>query len=90
MDNRIIQANKMKALSNKEFPPAPVGATVRVQNPEFDRSRVDPRNALFLITAVKDDKFYTLGNKSGTLSQAYARNQFTVCRVALVVTLSGN
>lgn len=73
------QAKKMNCSSEKSFPPAQVGDSVRVAVSDVYRSRVDPRNVLFLVVSVRDGTFYTLDNKYRTLPQAYTRNQLTMC-----------
>ena len=66
----------MKLTSEKKFLPVSVGSCVIVPVPEVDRSKIDPRN---LIGVVSEQGLYKLGTKSGIISQLYARNQFQPC-----------
>ncbi|KAF0702605.1 KRAB-A domain-containing protein 2-like, partial [Aphis craccivora] len=73
------QAKKMKTISNKNFPAALIGQTVRVKIPDFDRCKIDSRTLLAVVVEVIDDEFYRLESKAGTLNQLFTRNQFTLC-----------
>jgi len=57
---------------------------VRVSLPDVDRGRADPKNIIFAIVSIEDGQYYNLGNKYGTLSQLYTRNQFGVCPLFLI------
>ncbi|CAI6358371.1 unnamed protein product [Macrosiphum euphorbiae] len=78
--NLELQAINMKTRSNKKFPPALVGNTVRVPISDVDRGRGEAHNVLACVLEVTEDGFYRLGNKTGVLKQLYARSQFTVCQ----------
>jgi hypothetical protein len=78
-DNLKQQAERMKALSNKRFPPAHFGDNVTVKVPDVDRGRGDLRNIVGVIVEVQDD-MYRVGNKDGTLKELFSRNQFTVTK----------
>ena len=43
------QANKMKLNSDKKFPLAHLGVTVRVPVPDFDKGKVDPHNVFAVV-----------------------------------------
>lgn len=64
--NLELQAIKMKTRSNKKFPPALVGNTVRVPISDVDRGRGEAHNILACVLEVTEDGFYRLGNKTGT------------------------
>ncbi|KAI1717241.1 DUF236 repeat domain-containing protein [Ditylenchus destructor] len=68
------QAQHMLEGSAKRFPPIPVGQTVRVPVPVFDRAKTDPRNLLGVVMAA-DDGFYSIGTGAGILKEKYTRNQ---------------
>jgi hypothetical protein len=55
----------MKTESNKKFPPALVGNTVRVPISDVDRGRGDAHNVMACVMEIKEDGFYCLGNKAG-------------------------
>jgi hypothetical protein len=78
------QAKKMKANSDKKFPPVTKGVTVRVPIPDVDKGRGDLRNILAVVMDTTEDGFYKLGTANGVLKQLYARSQFTVCKKSLV------
>jgi len=63
--NLELQAIKMKTRSNKKFPLALVGNTVRVPISDVDRGR-EAHNILACVLEVTEDGFYRLGNKTGT------------------------
>ncbi|KAI1698203.1 putative SCAN domain-containing protein 3-like [Ditylenchus destructor] len=68
------QAQQMLEGSAKRFPPIPVGQTVRVPVPVFDRAKTDPRNLLGVVMDA-DDGFYSIGTGAGILKEKYTRNQ---------------
>lgn len=74
----------MKLNSDKKFPPAHLGDTVRVPIPDFDKGKGDSRNVLAVVMKVSEDGFYQLGTVNGILKQLYSRSQFTVCPKKLV------
>ena len=76
--NLEIQAKKMKINSDKKFPPASVGITVRVPIPDVDRGRGELRNILAVVMAVTQDGFYQLVTIEGILKQLYARNNVSI------------
>lgn len=69
----------MTASSNEKFPPCKVGDTVRVKIPDVDRGRGDFPNVLMVVLECNDKGLYKLGNKYGTITELFSRNQFTVC-----------
>ena len=66
-------SKKMNINSDKKFPPASVGTTVRVPIPDIDRGRGELRNILAVVMMVTQDGFYQLGTTEGILKQLYAR-----------------
>ena len=72
-----LQAKKMKPDSDKTFPPAPVGASVRVPIPEVTKRRGELRNILAIVMSVTEDGFYKLGTTNRLLKQLYTRSQYT-------------
>ncbi|XP_074040062.1 uncharacterized protein [Leptinotarsa decemlineata] len=78
------QAKKMKANSDKKFPPVTKGVTIRVPIPDVDKGRGDLRNILAVVMDTTEDGFYKLGTANGVLKQLYAGSQFTVCTKSLV------
>ena len=50
--NFKLQAEKMTKLSDKKYPSAEVGDSIKVCVPDVDRSRCDARNILGVITAI--------------------------------------
>ena len=70
---------KMKATSSKRFQKPTVGQNVRIQIPDIDRAKTDPRSIIDVITDIKDEEIYELGIKLGKLKALYTRNQFTLC-----------
>lgn len=83
-ENLLLQANKMLRTSQKQFPPAQIGDSVRIQVPDVDRGRTDSRNVLAVVVGIEDSDFYKLANKNGTLKQLYTRNQFVICKEKLL------
>ena len=51
---------------------------VRIEIPDIDRAKMDPRSIIAVITDVKDEEFYELATKLGKLKALYTRNQFTL------------
>ena len=47
---------------------------------DIDRTKMDPRSIIAVITDIKDEEFYELGTKLGKLKALYTRNQFTLCK----------
>jgi hypothetical protein len=74
----------MLRTSKRKFPPAQIGDTVRIQVPDVDRGRTDPRNVLAVVVGIEDSDFYRLANKHGTLKQLFTRNQFAICKEKLL------
>ncbi|XP_053309752.1 KRAB-A domain-containing protein 2-like [Spea bombifrons] len=72
-ENLVLQANKMLRTSQKQFPPAQIGDSVRIQVPDVDRGRTDSRNVLAVVVGIEDSDFYKLANKNGTLKQLYTQ-----------------
>ena len=83
-ENLLLQANKMLRTSHKQFPPAQIGDSVRIQVPDVDRGRTDSRNVLAVVVGIEDSDFYKLANKNGTLKQLYTRNQFVISKEKLL------
>nr|XP_012137514.1 PREDICTED: uncharacterized protein LOC105662085 [Megachile rotundata] len=83
-ENLLLHATKILRTSQKQFPPAQIGDTVRIQVPNVDRSRTDSRNVLAVVVGMEDSDFYKLANKNGTLKQLYTRNQFVICTEKLL------
>jgi hypothetical protein len=69
----------MKTISNKNFPAALIGQTVRVKIPDFDRCKIESRKLLAVVVEIIDEEFYRIGSKAGALNQLFTRNQFTLC-----------
>ncbi|GBL62597.1 hypothetical protein AVEN_148756-1 [Araneus ventricosus] len=69
----------MKMNSERKFPTASLGTTVRVPIPDVDKRRCDSRNILEVAMSVIEDGFYRLGISEGILKQLYPRSQFTLC-----------
>ncbi|XP_043476064.1 uncharacterized protein LOC122507427 [Leptopilina heterotoma] len=84
VENLSQQAEKMKNLSDKKFPPVEKGLTVLVPIPDVDKGRGDARNILALVMEVADDGFYRLGTRNGILKQLYSRSQFSPCRTKML------
>ena len=84
--NFLLQANKILRTTQKQFPPAQIGDTVRIQVPDVDRGRTDSRNVLAVVVGIEDSDFYKLANKNGTLKQLYTRNQFVISKENLLST----
>lgn len=78
-ESLIQQALKMTVTSNEKFAACKVGDTVRVKIPDVDRGRGDFPNVLMAVVECADNGLYKLGNKTGTISELFSRNQFTVC-----------
>lgn len=74
------QAKKMKIASTKNFPKPTLGQNVKIKVPDIDRSKMDPKSVIAVITDIKDDDFYVLGTKFGKFKSLYTRNQFTFCK----------
>ena len=51
-ENLKLQAKKMTKISDKKYPSAEVGDSVKVRVPDVDRSMCDARNILGVITAI--------------------------------------
>ena len=83
-ENLLLQANKMLRTTQKQFPPAQIGDSVRIQVPDVDRGRTDSRNVLAVVVGIEDSDFYKLANKNGTLKQLYTRNQFVISKEKLL------
>jgi len=56
----------MKTRSNKKFPSALIGNTVRVPISDVDRGRGEAHNILSCVLEVTDYGFYRLENKTDT------------------------
>lgn len=52
---------------------------MRLPVPEFDRSKIDPRNLIGIVQEVNEHGLYKIGTKNGTLDQLYSRNQIEPC-----------
>lgn len=76
----VLQAQRMKDSSNKRFARPQVGQNVAVRIPNVDRAKMDPKSAIAVVIAVKDNEFYELGTKKGKLNALYTANQLTVCK----------
>jgi len=74
------QAKKMKATSSKKFQKPTLGQNVRIEIPDIDRAKMDPKSIIAVIADIKDEEFYELGTKLGKLKALYTRNQFTLCK----------
>ena len=83
-ENLLLQATKMLRTSQKQFPPAQIGDTVRIQVPDVNCGRTDNRNMLAVVVGIEDSDFYKLANENGTLKQLYTRNQFVICKEKLL------
>ena len=82
-ENFLLQATKILRASQKQFPPAQTGDTVKMQVLGVNRGRTDSRYVLTIVVGIEDD-FYKLENKNGTLKQIYTRNQFVICKEKLL------
>lgn len=51
--NLKIQTDKMKKLSDKKLLPIEIGSTVGIPVPDVDKSRLDARNILAVVTEVQ-------------------------------------
>jgi len=49
------QAKKMNATSSKEFQKSTLGQHIRIKIPDIDRSKMDPRSIIAVITDIKDE-----------------------------------
>ncbi|XP_076394125.1 uncharacterized protein LOC105662085 [Megachile rotundata] len=67
-ENLLLHATKILRTSQKQFPPAQIGDTVRIQVPNVDRSRTDSRNVLAVVVGMEDSDFYKLANKNDEIS----------------------
>lgn len=74
------QAKKMKAVSCGKLEKPIIGQNVVIKNPEIDKSKIDPKSLITVVTDIKDDEYYELGTKVGKLAGLYTLNQFTVCK----------
>jgi len=74
------QAKKMETVSSKKFQKPTVRQNVRIKIPDIDRTKMDPRSIIAVITGIKDEEFYELATKLGKLKALYTRNQFTLCK----------
>lgn len=74
------QAKKMKAVSSGKLEKPVIGQNVVIRNPEIDKSKIDPKSLITVVTDIKDDEYYELGTKVGKLAGLYTINQFTVCK----------
>jgi DNA-binding protein YbaB len=54
------QAKKMKAVSSKKFPKPTLGQNFRIKIPHIDRTKMDPRSVIAVITDIKDKEFNEL------------------------------
>ena len=48
----------MLRTSERKFPPAQIGDTVRIKVPDVDRGRTDLRNVLAVVVKIEDSDFY--------------------------------
>ena len=78
-ENLKRQAKKMNKLSDKMYPSAEVGDSVKFRVPDADRSRCDARNILGVITAIDENGSYKIDTKFGAIDTSYSRNQFSIC-----------
>ena len=74
----------MTKLSDKRYPSAEVGDSVKVRVPDVDRSRCDARNILGAITAIEENGSYKIGTKFGAIDTSYSRNQFSICNEPVI------
>ena len=65
------QAKKMNATSSKEFQKSTLGQHIRIKIPDIDRSKMDPRSIIAVITDIKDEEFYELATKVGKPKALY-------------------
>lgn len=78
------QAKKMLDASAKKFKSPDVGCNVTVKIPEVDRSKVDPKSMIAVVTAITDEGCYELGTRFGKLNALYTINQFRLCKEAFL------
>ena len=83
-ENLKLQAKKMTKLSDKKYPSAEVGDSVKVRVPDDDRSRCDARNILGVITAIDENGSYKIGTKFRAFDTSYTRNQFSICNEPVI------
>jgi hypothetical protein len=74
------QAKENKATSSKKFQNPNLGQNVRIKIPDIDRTNMDPKSIITVITNIKYEEFYEVGTKLGKLKALYTRNQFTLCK----------
>lgn len=70
----------MKAVSCGKIEKPIIGQNVIIKNPDIDKSKIDPKSLITVVTDIKDDDYYELGTKVGKLAGLYTINQFTVCK----------
>ena len=83
-ENLKLQTKKMTKLSDKKYPSAEVGDSVKVCVPYVDRSRCDARNILRVMTAIDENGSYKIGTKFGAIDTRYSRNQFSICNEPVI------
>ena len=83
-ENLKLQAKKMTKLSDKKYPSAEVGDSVKVRVPDVDRIRCDARNILGVITAIDENGSYKIGTKFGAIDTSYSPNQFSICNEPVI------
>ena len=74
----------MTKLSDKKYPSAEVGDSVKVCVPYVDRSSCDARNILRVMTAIDENGSYKIGTKFGAIDTSYSRNQFSICNEPVI------
>ena len=79
-----LQAKKMTKLSDKKYPSAEVGDSVKVRVPDVDRSRCNARNILGVITTIDENGSYKIGTKFRAIDTSYSRNQFSICNEPVI------
>ena len=62
----------MTKLSDKKYPSAEVGDSVKVCVPDVNHSRCDARNILEVITAINENDSYKIATKFGAIDTSYS------------------
>ncbi|CAG5027459.1 unnamed protein product [Parnassius apollo] len=75
-ENLEKQAKKMKASSDKSYPPAKIGDNITIPIPDVDKGGGDLRNIIGVIFQRNDKGLYKFGTKYGVLQKLYCRRRF--------------
>lgn len=72
------QAARMQKQTKKILSEVQVGQSVLIKVPEFDRHNVAPRNAIGVVSDIRNGMF-EIGTENGVIDKLYSRGQFDVC-----------